>query len=98
MCAHAPFFKRASTLTIGICVAMCLCGLAGALGVMSAVVSRTNVSAVLRLDTVATDAYNAAATAPTFVYYNPTLQDVWVRIACELLCKPLFHCWLHTAV
>ena len=53
----------------------------GALGVLPAVVSRTNVTTVLRLDTVATDAYKPPGTPRTFVYYNPADHAVWVRVA-----------------
>ena len=42
--------------------------------------SATNDTRVLRLDALATDAYRPAA-HPTFLYYNPVDEPVWVEVA-----------------
>jgi hypothetical protein len=47
--------------------------------VLVAVASATNVTEVLRLDLLVTDAYHPPA-HPTFLYYNPTAAAVWVEV------------------
>eukprot|EP01045_Picozoa_sp_COSAG04_P010863 COSAG04_NODE_679_length_11197_cov_43.956584_4_plen_291_part_00 len=51
-------------------------------GVLGAVVARTNASSVLRIDVLATDVY-ADHAPPTYLYWNPTKETLWVAVEGE---------------